>query len=329
MAGSRSAAAKLDSGLGAPRRADGPRPGPARPGPPRLLAPIADRIAHELAEPAFRRDPEFIRSQLPLTAAYAGWFSPEVRGLDNLPVTGPALLVGNHSCLFWMPEVWVTALAIIRRRGVEQAAYGLVYDLLLGAPGIGPYLRRAGALPADPRLARQALAAGAAVLVYPGGDHEACRSWTERNRLDFGGRRGFVRLALAAGVPVVPVVTHGGHHAVVVLNRGDRLARLIGLPALRIGVFPIVLGPFGVGTILTPPPPMPAAVTVEFLPALDWTGRAPDDGAAVDACYREITAAMQATMDRLSAERPHPVARGWWRLLRRGMRPAPIAGLEP
>jgi 1-acyl-sn-glycerol-3-phosphate acyltransferase len=82
-----------------------------------------------------------------------------------------------------------------------------------------------------------------------------------------------VRLALRCGVPVVPVVAHGGHHAVVVLTRGDRLARAVGLRSVRINVFPLLAGfPFGVTSILTPPLPMPAQLTLEFLPALDWDG---------------------------------------------------------
>jgi hypothetical protein len=127
-------------------------------------------------------------------------------------------------------------------------------------------------------------------------------------------------LALQTGVPVVPVVTHGSHHAVVVVSRGDHLATALGLNRLRINVFPILLGPFGLTSILTPPLPLPAAITVEFLPALDWSGRGPDgadDPAVVDGCYAEITANMQSALDRLRAEHPHPVLRGVTKLVRR------------
>jgi len=86
-------------------------------------------------------------------------------------------------------------------------------------------------------------------------------------------------------------------------------------------VFPILLTPFGLTTILTPPLPMPSAITVEFLPPLDWSGYGPesaDDEATVTACYEEITTAMQAAMDRLHAQNHHPVIRGWCNLLRPG-----------
>lgn len=282
------------------------------------LMPLEQRIATARGDVTLQRDPDFIRRQLPLIARYASYFTPEVRGLDLLPADGPALVVGNHSCLFYMPEVWVGGQAIMSRRGIDEPTYLLTYDLLLAVPGVGPVLRRLGAVPAGTGGAESALAAGACVLVYPGGDLEACRPWTQRNQIEFGGRKGFVRLALRSGVPVVPVVAHGGQHAVVVLTRGDRLARAAGLHGIRIKVFPFLAGPpFGITSILTPPLPMPAQLTLEFLPALDWTGYGPeaaDDAAAVSACYDDITGRMQAALDRLAAERPYPLLTGYSRL---------------
>jgi len=287
-----------------------------------LVGPLSTRLEHERAEPLFRRDPAFIGRKLAAVARYTDFFSPEVKELDNLPATGPVLLVGNHSCLFYMPDAWVVAQAIIKRRGLEQPAYALGYDLLFGLPVVGPFLRRIGAIPAGGREAELALEQGAAVLVYPGGDLEACRPWSQRDRVDLAGHKGFVRLALHAGVPVVPVVTHGSHHAVVVVSRGDRLASALGLKRIRINVFPILVGPpFGVTTILVPPLPMPASITVEFLPALDWSRYGPDaadDPDVVDTCYEETTTVMQAALDRLRTDYPHPVMRGVRNLLRRG-----------
>jgi 1-acyl-sn-glycerol-3-phosphate acyltransferase len=285
---------------------------------PGIFAPLARRIAAGRADTGPARDPEFIRRILPMVAGYTSYFSPEVRGLDRLPATGPVLVVGNHSCLFYMPEAWVAGQAILQRRGIEQPTGLLAYDLLFGVPGVGPALRRLGAIPAGGDRAAAAFGQGAAVVVYPGGDLEACRPWTERDRIDFCGRKGFVRLALRCGVPVVPVVAHGGHHAVVVLTRGENIARAIGLPAIRIKVFPVLAGlPFGVTPVVFPPPPMPAELTVEFLAALDWTAHgasAADDAEVVGACYDEITALMQSALDRLRAERPHPLLRGCSRL---------------
>jgi 1-acyl-sn-glycerol-3-phosphate acyltransferase len=302
-------------------RAAGPQPAPCRPG--RVLALLSERIAARCADTSRQRDPEFIRRLLPAVARYTSYFTPEVRGLDRLPADGPVLLVGNHSCLFYMPEVWTCGQAVLSRRGIDAPTYLLAYDLLFALPGVGPFLRRLGALPASTSRAESALADGACVLVYPGGDLEACRPWTQRNKVDFADRKGFVRLALRCGVPVVPVAAHGGHHSVVVLARGDRLARAAGLNALRINVFPFLAGlPFGVTSVLTPPPPLPAHLTVEFLPALDWTSYGPgaaEDERVVSACYDDITGRLQAALDRLSAEHPHPVLLGCSRLTARAV----------
>lgn len=306
-----------------PRR-DAPQPaGPkaSRGEPPPLLTILAQRIAAARADTTLQRDPDFIRRYLPAIARYTSYFTPEVRGLDLLPADGPALVVGNHSCLFYMPEVWTCGQAIMERRGVGPPTYLLAYDLLFAVPGVGPFLRRLGAVPAGTGEAEAALAGGACVQVYPGGDREACRPWTQRNKVDFSGRKGFVQLALRCGVPVVPVVAHGGHHAVVVLARGDRIARAAGLRSVRINVFPILAGfPFGVTSVLTPPLPMPAQLTLEFLPPLDWTGYGPGaagDPGIVSACYDDITGRMQAALSRLAAERPYPLLAGFSQLAAR------------
>ncbi len=287
-----------------------------------LVSLLGHRIERERAAPVFRRDPELIHRLVGLGARYTSFFSPEVRGIENLPRDGPVVVVGNHSGLFYMPDVWITWLAMAGRRGIDQPVYGLAYDLLFAVPGVEALLRRLGAIPAGNKQAEAALAQGALVMVYPGGDYEACRPWSARDRVDFAGRHGFVKLALRTGVPVVPVVAHGAQHIVVVLSRGERLARALGLNKLRIEVFPILLGPpFGLNSALTPPLPLPAAITVEFLPPLDWARFGPEaaeDEAVVDSCYCEITSLMQLALDRLRAEHPHPVFRGLSHLLRNG-----------
>jgi 1-acyl-sn-glycerol-3-phosphate acyltransferase len=286
-----------------------------------LIRGLSERVDHVRDQPLFQRDPEFLRRQLSALTHYVNYFSPEVRGQAYLPASGPALVVGNHSGLFYMPDAWVVGLEIIRRRGLDQPAYAMAYDLLFGIPVVGPFLRRIGAIPAGGQAAEQGLAHGGLVVVYPGGDREACRPWTERHKVDLGDHHGFIRLALRAGVPVVPVVAHGSHDAIVVVSSGERLAKTLGLHRLRINVFPILLAPYGLTTILTPPLPMPSAITVEFLPPLDWTSYGPeaaDDDAIVAACYEEITIAMQTALERLHAQNPHPVIRGWCNLLRPG-----------
>jgi 1-acyl-sn-glycerol-3-phosphate acyltransferase len=274
------------------------------------LEPLERRMVAAHDHWVLGRDVEFIERLVPTIERVLRFYAPEVRHVDGVPESGPVLVVGNHSGLYYMPDVWVTALAMLRRRRPDSPAFGLAYDLLFAVPGLESVLRRFGAVPAVGEAAEQVLGAGHAVIVYPGGDWEACRPWTERNRVDFHGRSGFVRLALRAGVPIVPVVAHGSHHSVFVVSRGDRIARALGLDRMRIHVLPWIAGvPFGVAPLL-PPVPLPAKVTVDFLEPIDWSTAGPDaaeDPAFVRARYDEVTGVMQAGLDRLTAERPHPV----------------------
>jgi len=174
-------------------------------------------------------------------------------------------------------------------------------------------MKRAGAVEAGPAAAEAILRSGAILIDYPGGDSEVFRPWWERNRIEFGGHVGVVRLALRTRVPVVPAVSVGAHEALVVLARGERVARWLGLDRMfRIKVMPLVLGPpFGVVPGGIPTFPLPAKITVELGPPMDWSSRygpdAADDEMIVQDCYRELTETMQTTLDRLAAERRFPI----------------------
>src|SRR5438309_7612170 len=130
------------------------------------------------------RDSDFIRERLPLMWLAASiWFRGEVRGLGNVPDTGPVLLVGNHSGGNLTPDTTVFTLAFSSYFGVERSFYQLAHNLVLSMPGLG-FLRKFGTVAASPENAEKALSSGAALLVYPGGDHEVHRPVWERHRID-------------------------------------------------------------------------------------------------------------------------------------------------
>jgi 1-acyl-sn-glycerol-3-phosphate acyltransferase len=145
--------------------------------------------------------------------------------------------------------------------------------------------------------------------VYPGGDREVHRPVWERNRVDFGGRKGWIRLALEQDVPIVPVVAIGGQETSLFLSRGETLARLLQLDKLfRLKVLPISIAlPWGlnVGDMLGHIP-LPAKITIETLPAINLRqefGPDPD----VQEIYDHIIRLMQDTLDALASERRLPV----------------------
>jgi 1-acyl-sn-glycerol-3-phosphate acyltransferase len=131
----------------------------------------------------------------------------------------------------------------------------------------------------------------------------------ERNRVDFGGRKGFIRLALELDVPIVPVVSVGGQETSIFLSRGETLARLLGLDRMfRLKVLPISLAlPWGlnVGDMLGHLP-LPAKITIETLPPIhlrEEFGPEPD----LDEVYEHVIRLMQDTLDALASERRLPV----------------------
>jgi 1-acyl-sn-glycerol-3-phosphate acyltransferase len=255
------------------------------------------------------RDPDYIREQLPLMWLAASiWYRGEVRGLGNIPDDGPVLLVGNHSGGNMTPDTVVFTLAFYTYFGVERAFFQLAHNLVLSMPGLAA-LRKFGTVAASPANAQKALDSGAALLVYPGGDYEVHRPSWESGRVDFDGRKGFIRLALEQNVPLVPVVSIGGQQTALFLSRGERLAKLLALDRMfRLKVLPISLAlPWGlnIGDMLGHIP-LPAKITVEALPAIDLRaefGKDPD----LDEVYDHIIRMMQETLDALNAERRLPL----------------------
>ena len=255
------------------------------------------------------RDPDYIRESLPrLWLLSSLYFRGEVRGLGNIPESGPVLLVGNHSGGNLTPDTTVFTLGFSAYFGVERAFYQLAHNLVLSMPALS-FLRKYGTVAASPENARQALESDAALLVYPGGDYEVHRPSWERHRVDFGGRMGYVRLALEQDAPIVPVVSVGGQETALFLTRGGGLAQALRLDrVLRLKVLPISLAlPWGlnIGDMLGHIP-LPAKITVEALPPIylrEEFGPEPD----VSEVNEHVLRLMQETLDALAAERRLPV----------------------
>ena len=275
----------------------------------RVARPLVREIRGRLAADLDDRDPDYIRENLPFVWLLSSlWFRGEVRGLDRIPEDRPVLLVGNHSGGNLTPDTIVFTLAFYTYFGVERRFHQLAHNLVLSSP-VGPLLRRYGTVAASHENARKALEAGAAVLVYPGGDWEVHRPSWHGHEVDFAGRKGFIRLALDAGVPVVPVVSIGGQETALFLSHGQRLSKLLGLDRLfRLKVLPVSIAlPWivNVGDFLGHLP-LPAKITVQVLEPIDLRrrfGRDPD----VDEIYEHITTAMQEQLDALADERRLPV----------------------
>lgn len=246
-----------------------------------------------------RRDAALIATLLPIVRRFCdGYFRLRREGLEHVPAE-PALFVANHNGGIAGPDLLCTLGTLWEARGPDAPLYAMAHDFAMRQlPPFGRAVQAFGALRACPENARRVLATGGQVLVYPGGDLEAYRATALRDRIVLGSRTGFVRVAQAAGVPIVPVVAHGAHRSAWIFHEGGTLARLLGLPRWgRLERFPLALAlPWGLAIgPWVPYLPLPFPIALRVLPPLRV---APDaDPAAV---REDVRARMQAALDDLA-----------------------------
>jgi 1-acyl-sn-glycerol-3-phosphate acyltransferase len=184
----------------------------------------------------------------------------------------PSLLVANHGFGGLIDLNVFAIFAALDQMSLERPVTSLTHRLAWQS-GIGRIVEAAGARPANRQSAFDAFRSGHHVLVLPGGDLDAGKPWRRRNEIVFGGRRGFARLALAADVPIVPIVTAGAGESLLVLSDGRRIAEAVGADRLlRTKALPISVSiPWGlnVGLVgLAPYLPLPTKLVTRVLPAM-------------------------------------------------------------
>jgi 1-acyl-sn-glycerol-3-phosphate acyltransferase len=236
------------------------------------------------------------------------YFRAKVRGLERIP-TGPGLYVGNHSSGVLIWDSFLFAGAVYRELGLEQVPYGLGHEVAISLPLFHQIIVPLGAVRASHDNAHKLFRSGRKVIVYPGGDLDAMRPYARRNEVIFGGRRGYIRLALRAGVPIIPVVSAGSHETFMILDQMNWLRVIPGLDRLlRAKVWPTTLSmPWGI----TPGPPLvylpfPARILIEVLDPIDFDQRgeaAAKDEGYVTACAARVERSMQRALERLAQER--------------------------
>ncbi|MHA0285317.1 lysophospholipid acyltransferase family protein [Mycobacterium sp. C3-094] len=238
------------------------------------------------------------------------WFRMEFDGWENLP-EAPVLLVGIHSGAPFVWDAWTVGVQWWRRFGQARPLHGTAHDALMAIPVIGRYFRAMGVLPAAPDSIATALAEGRDVALWPGGEVDSLRPWKERDEANLAGRTGFVKMAIKAGVPIVPIATVGGADAMPVLIRGDGLSRALRLDKLlRLKVFPLAVSlPWGIAPAALPQFPLPAKIRTRLMPAieLDHDPARADDEAYIEKKYREVQDSIQSGMDALARKRAFPL----------------------
>jgi len=184
----------------------------------------------------------------------------------------PVLFVANHGFGGVFDLNLLAIFAAFDRLNLDRPVTVLTHELFWTLK-VGPLIEPLGCRPANWDNARAAFREGHHVLVLPGGDVDAFKSFGDRNKIVFAGRTGFARLAMETGQPIVPIVTIGAGESLFVVSDGQRLARALRLDkTLRTKALPVSVSlPWGlnVGAVgLLPYLPLPTKLTTRVLPAL-------------------------------------------------------------
>jgi 1-acyl-sn-glycerol-3-phosphate acyltransferase len=257
----------------------------------------------EMDESGF--DPELTTAVLmPLFRPfYRTWFRVRMRGLENVPATGPALVVANHSGVLPLDAIMLQ-IGIFDEHPQHRNLRLLSADLVYGVPGLSGVARRSGHIRADRAEAERQLRAGELVGVFPEGFKGIGKPFRERYQLQRFGRGGFAATARRAGVPIIPCAIVGAEEIYPMIGNLPPLARLLGLPYFPVTPLFPWLGPLGAV-------PLPSNWIIEFCPPVRTdTFPAREARAGRDSCDPSVSCladtvrdTIQGKLDELVAER--------------------------
>jgi 1-acyl-sn-glycerol-3-phosphate acyltransferase len=221
-----------------------------------MLAFVRRRVTGEYVVDEFGLDAEVIDTFLmemirPLATK---WFRVEVRGVENIPTDGGALVVANHSGTVPIDGA-ISMFAVHETTGRNLRPLGA--DLVFKLPFFGELARKAGATLACNEDATRLLSSGELAAVWPEGFKGIGKPYSERYKLQRFGRGGFVSAAIKTGVPIVPCSIVGAEEIYPLVGNVPALARLIGVPYVPITPFFPLLGPLGMV-------PLPSKWIIEF-----------------------------------------------------------------
>jgi 1-acyl-sn-glycerol-3-phosphate acyltransferase len=235
---------------------------------------LGRRVLGEYEVDEFGHDPDLVEHVLAplLRPLYRHWWRVETRGLEHVPSSGPALVVGNHAGTLPFDALMV-ALALLDEHPAHRSLRMLAADLAFDLPVVAHLARKSGNTLACAEDATRLLEAGELVGVWPEGYKGLGKPYRERYQLQRFGRGGFVEIALRTGAPIVPVAVVGSEEIYPMLANLRRVARLLGFPYFPVTpTFP-ALGPLGAI-------PLPSKWLIEFCPPIETATLGPE--AAID-----------------------------------------------
>ncbi|MGZ4625380.1 MAG: lysophospholipid acyltransferase family protein [Kineosporiaceae bacterium] len=264
------------------------------------LAFLRRRLTGDFTVDDFGFDPELTDTVLMALARplYKRWFRVEVRGIENIPDTGGALVVANHSGAVALDSL-MTAIAVHDAHPKHRFLRMLGADLVFQTPFLGELARKGGATLASNSDAERLLATGEVVGVWPEGFKGIGKPFSERYKLQRFGRGGFVSAALRTRTPIVPCAIVGAEEIYPILGNMAVIARLLGLPYAPVTpTFPW-LGPLGLV-------PLPSKWLIEFgapVPTDEQGPAAADDPMLVFDLTDQVRQTIQQTLYSLLVQR--------------------------
>ncbi len=235
----------------------------------RVIALIRRRVTGDYTVDDFGFDRDFTDSvYLPLLRPlYRSWFRVEVRGIENIPAEGGALIVANHSGTVALDSL-MTQVAVHDEHPSHRYLRMLGADLVFSTPVVGDLARKSGATLAANTDAERLLTRGELVGVWPEGFKGVGKPFSERYKLQRFGRGGFVSAALRTSVPIIPCSIVGAEETYPLIGNVKTLARLLGTPYAPVTpTFPW-LGPLGLV-------PLPSKWVIEFGSPLETASLGP------------------------------------------------------
>lgn len=244
---------------------------------------------------------------------YDHYYRVSSDGWEHVPAAEPAMFVGSHNGGLPAPDMHMFLYDWCRRFGTDKPLYGLMSPKVWEVfPAVAHVAVQMGAVRAHPKMGIAALNQNASMAVYPGGIQDVFRPYAQRHKIYFHRRKGFIKLAIKKGVPIVPMISCGAHSTFIVL--GDLYPQMkalheIGMPWV-LGIdpeaFPIYLGlPWGMAAGPLPHIPLPLKIHTRICPPIYFERvgtEALRDNRYIDECFHRVKDEMQASLDQLVLE---------------------------
>lgn len=257
------------------------------------------------------RKPQVIESWMSVWGwFYQYYFRVQTEGWHHIPRDEQVLIVGSHNGGLVSPDMVMMIYDWFRHFGTQRLVYGLMHRHIWELnPALDKEAVAVGAVRANPKMAIAAFQKGASVLVYPGGAQDVFRPHSQRNQIQFAGRKGFIKLALRQNIPIIPAISYGAHDTLMVLGDIYPLMKQLhewGMPwvyDIDPEVFPIYLGlPWGIAFGPLPHIPLPIQIHTRICQPIrfpNYGRKAASDFDYVESCYQQVLSTMQTELDQL------------------------------